>query len=190
MSDAHFNSLSKAYRACGYRAGWMVISGDKSNAKDFIEGLNMLANMKLCANVPGQYAIQTALGGYQSINDLICEGGRLRRQRDIAYEMLSAIPGVSVVHHCASLYMFPRLDPDVYPIEDDREFFKELLEATNVVLVQGTGFNWPKPDHFRMRIPAFTKWGLRDAINHIAKFLADYRKPILEENLSGRQRAA
>ena len=105
----------------------------------------MLANMKLCANVPGQYAIQTALGGYQSINDLICEGGRLRRQRDIAYEMLSAIPGVSVVHPCASLYMFPRLDPDVYPIEDDREFFKELLEATNVVLVQGTGFNWPKP---------------------------------------------
>lgn len=170
-----FNSLSKAYRACGYRAGWMVISGDKSNAKDFIEGLNMLANMKLCANVPGQYAIQTALGGYQSINDLICEGGRLRRQRDIAYEMLSAIPGVSVVHPCASLYMFPRLDPDVYPIEDDREFFKELLEATNVVLVQGTGFNWPKPDHFRMVFLPY-EWELRDAINRIAKFLADYRK--------------
>ena len=170
-----FNSLSKAYRACGYRAGWMVISGDKSGAKDFIDGLNMLANMKLCANVPGQWAIQTALGGYQSINDLVGEGGRLRRQRDIAYEMLSAIPGVSVVRPTASLYMFPRLDPDVYPIEDDREFFKELLEATNVVLVQGTGFNWPKPDHFRMVFLPY-EWELRDAINRIAKFLADYRR--------------
>lgn len=170
-----FNSLSKAYRACGYRAGWMVISGDKSGAKDFIDGLNMLANMKLCANVPGQWAIQTALGGYQSINDLVGEGGRLRRQRDIAYEMLSAIPGVSVVRPTASLYMFPRLDPDVYPIEDDREFFKELLEATNVVLVQGTGFNWPKPDHFRMVFLPY-EWELRDAITRIAKFLADYRR--------------
>ncbi len=169
-----FNSLSKAYRACGYRAGWMVISGDKSNAKDFIEGLNMLANMKLCANVPGQWAIQTALGGYQSINDLVGEDGRLRRQRDLAYEMLSAIPGVSVVRPTSTLYMFPRLDPEVYPIEDDREFFKELLEATNVVLVQGTGFNWPKPDHFRMVfLPHESE--LKDAINRIAKFLEDYR---------------
>lgn len=170
-----FNSLSKAYRACGYRAGWMVISGNKSHARDFIDGLTMLANMKLCANVPGQWAIQTALGGYQSIDDLVGEGGRLRRQRDIAYELLSAIPGVSVVRPTASLYMFPRLDPDVYPIEDDREFFKELLEQTNVVLVQGTGFNWPHPDHFRMVFLPY-EWELRDAIGRIAKFLADYRR--------------
>src|SRR5690606_29746661 len=115
-----FNSLSKAYRACGYRAGWMIVSGNKEAARDYIEGLNMLANIKLGSNVPGQYAIQTALGGYQSINDLVKEGGRLRRQRDLAYELITAIPGVTCVKPQAALYMFPRLDPKMYPIEDDR----------------------------------------------------------------------
>ncbi len=177
-----FNSLSKAYRACGYRAGWMIISGNKLMAKDFIAGLNMLANMKLCANVPGQWAIQTALGGYQSINDLVAEGGRLRVQRDLAWELLTQIPGISCVKPQGSLYMFPRLDPKVYPIEDDREFFKQLLEATRVLLVQGTGFNWPHPDHFRVVfLPHETQ--LREAISRIADFLAAYRAahPVKED---------
>jgi alanine-synthesizing transaminase len=169
-----FNSLSKSYRACGYRAGWLVVSGDKHSARDYIEGLNMLANMRLCANVPGQWAIQTALGGYQSINDLVCEGGRLRRQRDLAYELITAIPGVTCVKPQAALYMFPRLDPDVYPIEDDRQFFLQLLEATRVMLVQGTGFNWSRPDHFRIVFLPHEP-DLRIAIGRIAKFLEDYR---------------
>ena len=169
-----FNSLSKSYRACGYRAGWLVVSGDKNAARDYIEGLNMLANMRLCANVPGQWAIQTALGGYQSINDLVSEGGRLRRQRDLAYELITAIPGVTCVKPQAALYMFPRLDPKVYPIEDDRQFFLELLEATRVMLVQGTGFNWSRPDHFRIVFLPHEP-DLREAIGRIAKFLEDYR---------------
>lgn len=169
-----FNSLSKSYRACGYRAGWMVVSGDKAVASSYIEGLNMLANMKLCANVPGQWAIQTALGGYQSINDLVREGGRLRRQRDLAYELLTAIPGVTCVKPQAALYMFPRLDPEVYPIKDDRQFFLQLLEATRVMLVQGTGFNWPRPDHFRIVFLPHEE-DLREAIGRIAKFLGEYR---------------
>ncbi|HEX5784683.1 MAG TPA: pyridoxal phosphate-dependent aminotransferase [Burkholderiaceae bacterium] len=170
-----FNSLSKSYRACGYRAGWMVISGDKAVAQDYIEGLNMLANMKLGSNVPGQYAVQTALGGYQSINDLVKEGGRLRRQRDLAYELITAIPGVTCVKPQAALYMFPRLDPKVYPIEDDRQFFMEVLRATRVMLVQGTGFNWPEPDHFRIVFLPHED-DLREAIARIAKFLESYRK--------------
>lgn len=169
-----FNSLSKSYRACGYRAGWLIVSGDKHAARDYIEGLNMLANMKLCANVPGQWAIQTALGGYQSINDLVREGGRLRRQRDLAYELITAIPGVTCVRPQAALYMFPRLDPAVYPIEDDRQFFLQLLEATRVMLVQGTGFNWPHPDHFRMVFLPYEP-DLHEAIGRIATFLEDYR---------------
>ncbi len=169
-----FNSLSKSYRACGYRAGWLVLSGAKDAATDYIEGLDMLANMRLCANVPGQWAIQTALGGYQSINELVGEGGRLRRQRDLAYELITAIPGVTCVKPHASLYMFPRLDPDVYPITDDRQFFLELLEATRVMLVQGTGFNWPYPDHFRMVFLPHES-DLREAIGRIAAFLESYR---------------
>jgi alanine-synthesizing transaminase len=169
-----FNSLSKSYRSCGYRAGWMVVSGNKKNAADYIEGLNMLSNMKLCSNVPGQWAIQTALGGYQSINDLVCEGGRLRRQRDLAYELITAIPGVSCVKPSAALYMFPKLDPKVYPISDDRQFFLELLRATRVMLVQGTGFNWKQPDHFRIVFLPHED-DLREAINRIAKFLEGYR---------------
>ena len=170
-----FNSLSKSYRSCGYRAGWMVVSGDKSFAKDYIEGLNMLSNMKLCSNVPGQWAIQTALGGYQSINELVGEGGRLRRQRDLAYELITAIPGVSCVKPQAALYMFPKLDPVIYPIKDDRQFFLELLKATRVMLVQGTGFNWPAPDHFRIVFLPHED-DLREAVDRIAKFLESYRK--------------
>ena len=170
-----FNSLSKSYRSCGYRAGWLVVSGDKKPARDYIEGLNMLSNMRLCANVPGQWAIQTALGGYQSINDLVGEGGRLRRQRDLAYELITAIPGVSCVKPSAALYMFPRLDPAVYPIRDDRQFFLELLEETRVMLVQGTGFNWATPDHFRIVFLPHED-DLREAIGRIAKFLESYRK--------------
>ncbi len=169
-----FNSLSKSYRSCGYRAGWLVVSGPKKSAQDYIEGLNMLANMKLCSNVPGQWAIQTALGGYQSINDLTCEGGRLRRQRDLAYELITAIPGVSCVKPQAALYMFPRLDAKVYPITDDRQFFLELLKETRVMLVQGTGFNWAAPDHFRMVFLPHEE-DLREAIGRIAKFLEKYR---------------
>ncbi|MBU2410336.1 MAG: pyridoxal phosphate-dependent aminotransferase [Gammaproteobacteria bacterium] len=169
-----FNSLSKSYRSCGYRAGWMVVSGDKKPASDYIEGLNMLSNMRLCANVPGQWAIQTALGGYQSINDLVGEGGRLRHQRDLAYELITAIPGVTCVKPEAALYMFPRLDPEIYPITDDRQFFLELLRETRVMLVQGTGFNWPTPDHFRIVFLPHED-DLREAIGRIASFLERWR---------------
>ena len=170
-----FNSLSKSYRSCGYRAGWMVVSGDKSSARDYIEGLDMLANMRLCANVPGQGAVQTALGGYQSINELIAEGGRLRRQRDLAYELVTAIPGVTCVKPQAALYMFPRLDPEVYPIKDDRQFFLDVLRATRVMLVQGSGFNYPDNQHFRIVfLPHEDE--LREAINRLADFLANWRK--------------
>jgi alanine-synthesizing transaminase len=170
-----FNSLSKAYRSCGYRAGWMVISGPKEIAKDFIEGLNMLANLKLGSNVPGQWAIQTALGGYQSINDLVKEGGRLRRQRDLAYELITAIPGVTCVKPEAALYMFPRLDPVMYPIPDDRQFFMEVLRATRVMLVQGTGFNYPDNQHFRIVFLPHED-DLREAINRLARFLEGWRQ--------------
>jgi len=170
-----FNSLSKSYRSCGYRAGWMVVSGDKKPASDYIEGLTMLSNMRLCANVPGQYAIQTALGGYQSINELIAPGGRLRRQRDLAYELITAIPGVTCVKPQAALYMFARLDPKIYPIADDRQFFLELLQETRVMLVQGSGFNYPDNNHFRIVFLPHED-DLREAIGRIAKFLEHYRK--------------
>ena len=170
-----FNGLSKNYRSCGYRAGWMVVCGDKRRAADYIEGLNMLASMRLCANVPGQFAIQTALGGYQSIDDLVAEGGRLRRQRDLAHQLITAIPGVSCVKPEAALYMFPKLDPEVYPIEDDQAFIAELLEEERVLLVQGSGFNWPHPDHFRLVFLPHED-DLRDAIARLARFLENYRK--------------
>ena len=169
-----FNSLSKSYRSCGYRAGWLVVSGNKTDARDYIEGLDMLANMRLCANVPGQWAVQTALGGYQSINELIREGGRLRKQRDLAYELVTAIPGVTCVKPEAALYMFPRLDPAMYPIADDREFFLEVLKATRVMLVQGSGFNFPDNQHFRIVfLPHEDE--LREAIGRLAKFLENWR---------------
>jgi len=170
-----FNSLSKAYRSCGYRAGWMIVSGPKGDAADYIEGLNMLANLKLGSNVPGQWAIQTALGGYQSINDLVKPGGRLRRQRDLAYELITAIPGVTCVKPHAALYMFPRLDPAMYPIADDREFFMQVLRETRVMLVQGSGFNYPDNHHFRIVFLPHED-DLREAIHRIAKFLERYRQ--------------
>ena len=170
-----FNGLSKNYRSCGYRSGWMVVSGEKKHARDYIEGLNMLASLRLCSNTPGQLAIQTALGGYQSIRDLVAPHGRLTRQRDLAYELLTQIPGVSVVKPKAALYMFPRLDPKVYPIADDQQFAYDLLAEEKVLVVQGTGFNWPQPDHFRLVfLPSVVD--LEEAIGRIARFLAHFRK--------------
>lgn len=169
------NGLSKNYRSCGYRAGWMVISGEKRYAKDYIEGLNMLASMRLCSNAPGQFAIQTALGGYQSIKDLVAPGGRLCKQRDLAYQLLTAIPGVSCVKPKAALYMFPKLDPEIYPIKDDQEFIQELLVEQRVLLVQGSGFNWIAPDHFRVVFLPNTD-DLTEAIGRIAAFLENYRR--------------
>lgn len=170
-----FNGLSKNYRTCGYRAGWLILSGDKKSAKDYIEGLNMLASMRLCSNVPGQLAIQTALGGYQSIEDLVAPEGRLCKQRDIAYEMLNAIPGVSCTKPQAAMYLFPRLDPKIYPIKDDQQFILDLLLEEKVLLVQGTGFNWKAPDHFRVVfLPNVDD--LAEAIRRISRFLENYRK--------------
>jgi len=170
-----FNGLSKNYRSCGYRAGWMVVSGDKRHARDYIEGLNMLASMRLCANTPGQLAIQTALGGYQSIKDLVAPTGRLCRQRDVAYSLLTQIPGVSVVKPKAALYMFPRLAPKLYPIEDDQQFAYELLADEKVLIVQGSGFNVPDNEHFRIVFLPNSD-DLTEAIGRIARFLDHYRK--------------
>jgi alanine-synthesizing transaminase len=169
------NGLSKNYRACGYRSGWMVISGEKKHAQDYINGLTILASMRLCSNVPGQFAIQTALGGYQSIDDLVAPEGRLAKQRDMAYQLLTAIPGVSCVKPKAGLYLFPRFDPKIYPIENDQQFILELLEEERVLVVQGTGFNWPTPDHMRIVFLPNAD-DLRDAFNRLARFLENYRK--------------
>lgn len=170
-----FNGLSKNYRACGYRAGWMVVSGEKRHALDYIAGLDILASMRLCSNVPGQYAIQTALGGYQSINDLVGPGGRLRKQRDLAYELLTSLPGVSCVKPQAALYMFPRLDPKMYPIVDDQAFALEMLKEEKVLVVQGSGFNWTAPDHFRMVFLPIPD-DLTRAVGRIERFLHGYNK--------------
>ena len=170
-----FNGLSKNYRACGYRAGWMIVSGKKKHAQDYIDGLDILASMRLCSNVPGQFAIQTALGGYQSINDLVAPAGRLCKQRDLAYQLLTAIPGVTCVKPKAALYLFPRLDPKMYPINNDQKFILELLETEKVLVVQGTGFNWPDADHFRVVFLPNTD-DLVEAIGRIARFLEYYRK--------------
>ncbi|MDP4030610.1 MAG: pyridoxal phosphate-dependent aminotransferase [Gallionella sp.] len=169
------NGLSKNYRACGYRAGWMIVSGEKKHAQDYINGLTILASMRLCSNVPGQFAIQTALGGYQSINDLVAPGGRLCKQRDLAYQLLTAIPGVTCVKPKAALYLFPRLDPKIYPIENDQQFILELLEEEKVLVVQGSGFNWIHPDHFRVVFLPNAD-DLVEAIGRIARFLESYRK--------------
>jgi alanine-synthesizing transaminase len=170
-----FNGLSKSYRVAGFRSGWLMVSGNKRIAKDYIEGLDMLASMRLCANVQAQFAIQTALGGYQSINDLIRPGGRLYEQRELAHKMLTAIPGVTCVKPAGALYLFPKLDPDMYPIENDQAFILEFLQAEKVLLVQGTGFNWPKPDHFRVVFLPHRE-ELVEAINRLARFLASYRQ--------------
>lgn len=169
-----FNGLSKNYRACGYRSGWMIISGEKRHAADYIDGLNILASMRLCANVPAQFAIQTALGGYQSIDELVRPGGRLVRQRDLAWDMITSIPGVSCFKPQAALYLFPRLDPAMYPIQDDQRFILELLEKERVLLVQGSGFNWPEMDHFRVVFLPNSD-DLTEAFRRIDRFLSDYR---------------
>lgn len=145
-----FNGLSKNYRACGYRAGWVILSGDKKKASDYLEGLIMLASMRLCSNVPGQLAIQTALGGYQSINDLVAKDGRLGRQRELAYDLMTSIPGVTCVKPDAAMYLFPKLDPNKYKIEDDQKLILKILKETKVLLVQGSGFNWIDNNHFRL----------------------------------------
>ena len=169
-----FNGLSKNYRTCGYRAGWLVVSGEKAHARDYIEGLNMLASMRLCANVPGQLAIQTALGGYQSINDLVAPSGRLCKQRDLAWKLLTDIPGVSCTKPEAALYLFPRLDPKIYPVKDDLQLILDLLLEEKVLLVQGSGFNWKDPDHFRVVfLPNIDD--LTEAIGRVANFLERYR---------------
>jgi alanine-synthesizing transaminase len=165
-----FNGLSKNYRACGYRSGWLFVSGDKRHARDYLEGLNMLASMRLCSNVPGQYAIQTALGGYQSINDLVAPSGRLTRQRDLAYELLTLIPGVSCVKPKAAMYLFPKLDPKLYHIHDDQKFILNLLEEERVLVVQGSGFNWPRPDHIRVVFLPHEE-DLTEAMARMSRFL-------------------
>lgn len=170
-----FNGLSKSYRVAGFRSGWLMISGNRYRAEDFIEGLDMLASMRLCANVPAQHAIQTALGGYQSIQDLVLPTGRLGRQRDKAWEMLNAIPGVSCVKPKSALYLFPRLDPKAYPIEDDEALALDLLRQEKVLIVQGTAFNWPDPDHFRIVfLPQVDE--LEEAISRLGDYLDRIRK--------------
>ncbi len=170
-----FNGLSKNYRAAGFRSGWAVVSGNKQHAQDYIAGLNMLASMRLCANVPSQFGIQTALGGYQSIFDLTMPTGRLKRQRDLAWKLLTDIPGVTCYHPRAALYLFPRLDPKMYPIQDDEQFVLDMLLEEKVLVVQGTGFNWSNPDHFRVVFLPNSD-DLTEAIGRISRFLDRFRK--------------
>lgn len=169
-----FSGLSKAYRVCGYRAGWVMISGPKEIATDFLEGLTLIANMRMCANVPAQHAIQTALGGYQSVEELIGPGGRYYEQSMLADRLLNEIPGVSNVTPKGALYCFPRLDPEVYAIEDDQELVLDLLRAKKILVTHGTGFNWFEPDHFRLvTLPEASV--LEEAIGRIGDFLATRR---------------
>jgi len=168
-----FNGLSKAYRVAGFRSGWLVVSGPKAHARSYLEGLNILASMRLCANMPAQHAIAAALGGRQSIKDLILPGGRLLEQRDTAWKLLNEIPGVSCVKPRGALYAFPKLDPKVYPIKDDAQLVLDLLKREHIYVVQGTGFNWPDPDHFRLVTLPRTE-ELADAITRIGSFLQTY----------------
>tara|TARA_R110002167_G_scaffold23038_1_gene81972 strand:- start:6786 stop:8000 length:1215 start_codon:yes stop_codon:yes gene_type:complete len=170
-----FNGLSKSYRSAGFRSGWVIVSGPKHRARDYIEGLDMLSNMRLCANVPAQNAIQTALGGYQSINELIVPGGRLYDQRDAAYDMLTAIPGVSCVKPQGAMYLFPKLDPRVHPIHNDEKFALDLLMQQKVLIVQGSGFNLNDTQHFRL-VFLPRKDDLHEAIERIGRFLHNYRQ--------------
>ena len=169
-----FNGLSKAYRVAGYRAGWLTITGPKEHATSFLEGINLLANMRLCPNVPAQHAIQVALGGHQSIDDLVLPGGRLLEQRDVAWTKLNDIPGVSCVKPRGALYAFPRLDPEVYPIEDDEQLVLDLLLQEKILVTQGTGFNWPAPDHLRIVTLPWAR-DLANAIERLGNFLVSYR---------------
>ncbi len=169
-----FNGLSKTHRLAGFRSGWLVISGAKHRAQSYISGLEMLASMRLCANVPSMYAIQTAIGGYQSIEDLVAPGGRLYEQRNVAWQMLNDLPGVSCVKPGGALYLFPRLDPEVYPIADDEQMVLDLLIQEHILLVQGTAFNCPTHDHFRIVfLPRVEE--LEQAISRFGKFLRQYR---------------
>lgn len=168
-----FNGLSKAYRLAGFRAAWMLMTGPRKHATSYIEGINMLTNMRLCANVPAQHAIQTALGGRQSIRDLVLPGGRLLEQRDAAITALGQIKGVSCVKPKGALYVFPKLDPKIYPIVDDRKFVLDFLRAEHVLVVQGTGFNWPTPDHLRIVTLPYAK-DLTEAISRLGNFLSNY----------------
>jgi alanine-synthesizing transaminase len=169
-----FNGLSKAYRVAGFRAGWLMVTGPKRHATSYLEGITILANMRLCANVPAQHAVQVALGGRQSVHELVLPGGRLREQRDAAIAALHAIPGVSCVVPRGALYVFPKLDPERYPIRDDQRFVLELLRAQHVLVVQGTGFNWPASDHLRIvTLPRADD--LTDAIGRIGAFLDSYQ---------------
>ena len=170
-----FNGLSKAYRVAGFRAGWMALYGPKEHAASFIEGLDVLSNMRLCPNVPAQHVVATALGGYQSVNELLLPGGRLREQRDVAYEGLSAIDGVSVVKASGALYMFPRIDREMYRLEDDEQFAYDLLRSKKLLVNHGTGFNYPEPDHLRLvTLPQADV--LADAVDRIADHLAAIRR--------------
>ena len=170
-----FNGLSKAYRVAGFRAGWMALYGPKEHAASFIEGLDVLSNMRLCPNVPAQHVVATALGGYQSVNELLLPGGRLREQRDVAYEGLSAIDGVSVVKASGALYMFPRIDREMYRLEDDEQFAYDLLRSKKLLVNHGTGFNYPEPDHLRLvTLPQADV--LADAVDRIADHLASIRR--------------
>ena len=169
------NGLSKSYRVAGFRAGWMILSGKKSLARDYREGLEMLSNMRLCSNVPSQFAIQTALSGYQSINDLVLPGGRLKEQREICIKLLAEIPGISVTKPKGALYCFPKIDAGRFNIKDDQKFIYDLLLDKKMLLVQGTGFNWPKPDHFRIVfLPDVDT--LKDAMGRLKSFLEGYRQ--------------
>ena len=170
-----FSGLSKSYRVAGFRAGWMVVSGARERASDFIEGLNILASMRLCSNVPSQHAIQTALGGHQSIFDLTAPGGRLYEQRNRAWELLNNIDGVSCVKPKGALYLFPKLDTERFHVQDDEQFVLDFLLAEKVLVVQGTGFHWPKPDHFRVVFLPHVEQ-LHESMHRLERFLASYRQ--------------
>lgn len=170
-----FSGLSKSYRVAGFRTGWMIVSGARDRATDFIEGLNILASMRLCSNVPTQHAIQTALGGHQSIFELTKPGGRLYEQRNIAWELLNEIDGISCVKPKGALYLFPKIDTQRFNIKDDEQFVLDLLLAEKVLMVQGTGFNWPKPDHFRVVFLPHVEQ-LQESIGRVKRFLDDYRQ--------------
>ena len=169
------NGLSKNYRACGYRAGWLIVSGDKEAGSDYLEGLNLLASMRLCSNVPGQLAIQTALGGYQSINDLVAPTGRLYKQRELAYDLVTSIEGVSCVKPKAAMYLFPKLDPKVYPIKNDQDLILDILMEKKILLVQGSGFNWHDNNHLRL-VFLPNEDELKIAIERLKEYLDNFRK--------------
>ena len=170
-----FSGLSKSYRAAGFRSGWLVVSGARERAQDYIDGLNILASTRLCANVPTQHAIQTALGGHQSIYELTAPGGRLYEQRNVAWQMLNEIDGVSCVKPKGALYLFPRIDTEKFNIQDDEQFILDVLMQEKVLMVQGSGFSWPRQDHFRIVFLPHVEQ-LREALGRLKRFLANYRQ--------------